>query len=473
MPLVGGMFFKDADARLVQDLSRPRAAVPVRAVRAQLPALLALPHAAALLRAAVLVHPHHRDQGRAAGREREDQLVPAERSSTAGTATGCATTSTGRCRGPATGARRCRCGGARTSTSPASARRAELAQLAGQDLSALDPHRPFVDDVTFACPDCGTLARRVPEVIDAWYDSGSMPFARYGAPWQQRGGVRAGVPGRVHLRGDRPDPRLVLLADGGRHAGLRPDLLRERALPRAHPRRGRPQDEQAPGQHPRADPADGAARCGRAALVLGRRGSPWSARRVGHATLEEIVRKVLLTYWNTVSFLALYAKRPRRRQRLGPGPARRGARPGERPVLDRWVLERAAHAGPRRHRAMEDFDTAGDGPADRGLPRRPVQLVRAPVPAPVLGGAGDAGVRAFATLHECLETVTRLMAPITPFITDYVWSALRTPDAPESVHLARWPEADPALHRRGAVRADGAGPAAGRAGPVGPRQRQR
>ena len=61
---------------------------------------------------------------------------------------------------------------------------AELSELAGRDLSGLDPHRPYVDEVTLTCPECGGEARRVPEVIDAWYDSGSMPFARLGAPWQ-------------------------------------------------------------------------------------------------------------------------------------------------------------------------------------------------------------------------------------------------------------------------------------------------
>src|SRR5215469_3537511 len=60
---------------------------------------------------------------------------------------------------------------------------AELSELAGTDLAELDPHRPFVDEVAIACRDCGGVARRVPEVIDAWYDSGSMPFARHGAPW--------------------------------------------------------------------------------------------------------------------------------------------------------------------------------------------------------------------------------------------------------------------------------------------------
>ncbi len=59
---------------------------------------------------------------------------------------------------------------------------AELSELAGTDLTGLDPHRPFVDDVVISCPDCAGQARRVPEVIDVWYDSGSMPFAQFGAP---------------------------------------------------------------------------------------------------------------------------------------------------------------------------------------------------------------------------------------------------------------------------------------------------
>ena len=61
---------------------------------------------------------------------------------------------------------------------------AELSGLAGRDLTALDPHRPYVDDIVIGCPQCGSRARRVPEVIDVWYDSGSMPFAQFGAPWR-------------------------------------------------------------------------------------------------------------------------------------------------------------------------------------------------------------------------------------------------------------------------------------------------
>lgn len=95
-----------------------------------------------------------------------------------------------------------------------------------------------------------------------------------GLPVQEQGALREPLPGAVHLGGHRPDPRLVLHADGRRHAGLRQVLVRERRLPRAHPRRGRPQDVQAPGQHPAADPADGPARRGRGALVHGGRMAP-------------------------------------------------------------------------------------------------------------------------------------------------------------------------------------------------------
>src|SRR5699024_6112585 len=67
---------------------------------------------------------------------------------------------------------------------------AELSELAGRDLSALDPHRPFVDDVTFTKPGVSGTFRRVPYVIDAWYDSGSMPFAQWGYPYAE-GSVEA------------------------------------------------------------------------------------------------------------------------------------------------------------------------------------------------------------------------------------------------------------------------------------------
>ena len=82
-------------------------------------------------------------------------------------------------------------------------------------------HKPWIDDVVFPCPTCGAEMRRVPEVIDCWFDSGCMPFAQWGFPHKGQAEFRAELPGRLHLRGDRPDARLVLLAAHDLDARLR------------------------------------------------------------------------------------------------------------------------------------------------------------------------------------------------------------------------------------------------------------
>ena len=243
---------------------------------------------------------------------------------------------------------------------------------------------------------------RVPEVIDAWFDSGSMPFAQFGAPYRNERARPGPLPGRLHLRGHRPDPRLVLHADGDRDAGLRPELVRERAVPGSHPGRGRPQDEQAPGQHPRADAADGRARRRCAALVHGLRRLAVGPRRVGHTALDEIVRKVLRTYWYTASFQALYAghRRAGRRGVAAPAAARpRPARPVGLSEMHRATAEVDA--------ALEDFDTQRAGTLLAGVHRRPVELVRPAFTAAVLGRRpGRAGDPA-----RVPGTLTRLLAP--------------------------------------------------------------
>ncbi|GAA0413528.1 isoleucine--tRNA ligase [Acrocarpospora corrugata] len=321
---------------------------------------------------------------------------------------------------------------------------AELGALAGSDLSALDPHRPYVDDVTFPCADCGGEARRVPDVIDVWYDSGAMPFAQWGAPHVNKEVFEASYPGQFiceaidQTRGwfysmmtvgtlvfDRSAYENVLclgliLAEDGRkmskHLG---NVLQPMPLMDEH---------------------------GADALrwYMATSGSPWSPRRIGHGPLEEIVRKVLLTYWNTASFFTLYANAS------GWQPGRTPA--GDRPLIDRWALAELQRTVAEVTAALEVFDTARAG-------RRITEF---------LDDLSNWYVRrsrrrfwtgeesAFATLYECLETVTRLMAPMVPFTTDHVWDVLRGPDAPPSVHLATWPEVrpeqlDPALSEQMAL----------------------
>jgi isoleucyl-tRNA synthetase len=336
---------------------------------------------------------------------------------------------------------------------------AELSEYAGRDLSGLDPHRPYVDDVTFPCPDCGGEARRVPDVIDAWYDSGSMPFAQWGAPYVNQDVFEASYPAQFiceaidQTRGwfyslmavgtlvfDRTSYENVvclghILAEDGRkmskHLG---NVLEPLPLMEKH---------------------------GADALrwFMAATGQPWSARRVGDVALEEIVRKVLLTYWNTASFFVLYANAAAAQgaawtpDRLAAAPA-----PADRSLLDRWALAELHRTVREVDEALEDFDTARAGRrlADfiddlsnwyvRRSRRRFWEGPETPSGAAGRGQGGEApGAAAFATLYECLETLTRLLAPIVPFVTDYVWDVLRAPDAPESVHLAEWPAVNEGL----------------------------
>jgi isoleucyl-tRNA synthetase len=167
-------------------------------------------------------------------------------------------------------------------------------------------------------------------------------------------------------------------------------------------------------------------------------GSPWAARRVGHGAIQEVVRKTLLTYWNTVAFQSLYA-------RTGEwSPSDADPAPAERPLLDRWLLSELHALTEMVTKAMDGYDTQRAGKLVStfvdDLSNWYVRRSRRRF------WQGDRA--ALRTLHDTLETVTRLMAPLVPFITERVWQDLVvpvTPDAPDSVHLASWPEPDLSL----------------------------
>jgi isoleucyl-tRNA synthetase len=312
----------------------------------------------------------------------------------------------------------------------------ELGDLAGQELSNLDPHRPFVDDITFACGECSQTMTRVPEVIDCWYDSGAMPFAQWGYPHKE-GSVekfKASYPADFiceaidQTRGwfytlmtigtlvfDQSSYKTVLCLghildkDGRKMSKHLGNVLEPMALMDQH----------------------GADAVRWYMLAAG---SPWAARRVGHESINEVVRKTLLTYWNTVSFHALYATASNFEISQTP-------KLQDRPLMDRWIISELNILVQEVDAALEDFDSQIAG---RALARFIDDLSNWYVRRS-RRRFWDGDTAALGTLHECLVTLTKLLAPLVPFITEQVWQELVRPTdsaAHSSVHLADWPVAN-------------------------------
>ncbi|MDP9434546.1 MAG: isoleucine--tRNA ligase [Actinomycetota bacterium] len=313
---------------------------------------------------------------------------------------------------------------------------AELSELSGRDVSELDPHRPYVDDVVVPCATCGADSRRVPEVIDGWYDSGAMPFAQVGHPWS---GVEPAYPAQFICEAiDQTRGWFYTLMAVGTLVFDRSSYETVLCLGHILDGEGRKMSKHLGNV---LDPFELFERHGADALrwymLCG--GSPWSARRVGHEQVEEVVRKVLLTYWNTASFLTLYARANDYRPGSTPVPPL-----AERPVLDRWAVSELHTTVLDVTEALEGFDSLRAG-------RRLAQYVDDLSNWYVRTSRRrfwDGDPAALGTLHECLEVLTRLMAPFVPFITEQVHHALVASvwdDLPDSVHLRAWPRVDGAL----------------------------
>ncbi|MSZ50690.1 MAG: class I tRNA ligase family protein, partial [Actinobacteria bacterium] len=163
-------------------------------------------------------------------------------------------------------------------------------------------------------------------------------------------------------------------------------------------------------------------------------GSPWSARRVGHEAITEVIRKTLLTYWNTVSFHALYAQAANFDLSQSPAMA-------DRPLMDRWINSELQSLIIEVDEALSDFDSQRAGKALAAfiddLSNWYVRRSRRRF--------WDGDVAAMATLHESLVGLTQLMSPMVPFITEEVWQVLIRPvngAAATSVHLTDFPVAN-------------------------------
>lgn len=312
----------------------------------------------------------------------------------------------------------------------------ELSTLSGSDVNSLDPHRPYVDDVTWACTECNSQMKRVPEVIDGWYDSGAMPFAQWGYPYKEgsKEKFEAAYPADFICEAiDQTRGWFYTLMAVGTLVFDASSYETVLCLGHILDKDGRKMSKHlgnvlAPMPLMDQHGADAVRWYMLAA------GSPWAPRRVGHEAISDVVRKTLLTYWNTISFLALYAKASNFQLSQSPDF-------DTRPLLDRWILSELQDLIVEVDDSLANFDSQRAGKTlatfiddlSNWYVRRSRRRFWEGDPA------------ALATLHECVHTLTQLLAPMVPFITEQVWQELLRPvdsSLEESVHLTDFPIAD-------------------------------
>ncbi len=327
---------------------------------------------------------------------------------------------------------------------------AELSELAGRDLSGLDPHRPAIDEVEVPCPECAVVAgvqvaagsatgyvgselpvataRRIEPVIDAWFDSGSMPAAQVGYPHlptskegfafpadfvaeaidQTRGWFYSLLAVNTLVFGQAPYRHVMVLghlvdADGRKMSKSKGNVIDPWELVRS---RG-------------ADPLR---------WWMFSQGSPWTPTRVSVAAIDTSMRAVLLTLWNTVSFFTTYASL----NGFEPGDAAVPP-PEKRPVLDRWLRSRLATTVVAVTEALDGYEPLEaatalgqlvDDLSNWYVRRSRRRFWRTDPETP----AGDV-LAAQATLHEALSAVVLLLAPVCPFVSERLWRAMGGEDA--------------------------------------------
>ncbi len=319
--------------------------------------------------------------------------------------------------------------------------RAELSELTGRDLSELDPHRPFIDDVSFACPTCGGEARRVEPVIDAWFDSGAMPAAQVGYPHvpgsdaamlfpaqyiceaidQTRGWFYSLLAVNTLVFGRAPYEHVLCLghivdAEGQKMSKSKGNVI---------------------------DPWEVLSTRGADALRwwMFSQGSPWTPTRASLGAIDASLRETLATLWNTVSFFTTYASLNDFRDDDPGIPTE-----AERPDIDRWILSRLQLTIDTVTESLDGYEpqvaSAAIGAFVDELSNWYVRRSRRRFWRTDPSAPASDSVAAQATLLESLRAVTLMMAPFIPFVSERLYHELWTVGESDSVHLAAWPTGD-------------------------------
>lgn len=326
----------------------------------------------------------------------------------------------------------------------------ELSELAGRDLSELDLHRPYIDDVTFTKD--GKLFRRVPEVLDVWFDSGSMPYAQWHLLLNVEGDTPLpGAEGNLErFKEHFPADYICEAIDQTR--GWFYSLHAISTLLYGAPAYknviclGHIVDEQgkkmskSKGNVVKPIPLfdQYGADCVRWYMFSA--SEPGDQKRFSPALVEETQRDLFMTLWNTYSFFVLYAN-------LDKPDLTREVPLETRPPIDQWLYTKTTALVRDVTLLLEGYDPTNASRAIRNFVIDDVSnwYVRRNRRRFWKSESDADKLSAYKTLYETLVTLTKLMAPLAPFISEALYRNLVlsvTPNAPESVHLSSWPTED-------------------------------
>jgi len=320
----------------------------------------------------------------------------------------------------------------------------ELGQLAGRDLSELDLHRPYVDDITFPNPKgTGGTMRRVPELIDVWFDSGSMPVAQWGYPRKNQELFAQQFPAD-YICEAVDQTRGWFYSLHAISTMLFEQVSYQNVICLGHILDGEGQ-KMSKSKGNIVDPWEILNAHGADAFrwYLYTSGPPGEPRRFSVDLVGEVVNKFWSTLWNTYTFFVTYANI----DNWSPG----GKQPpvSKRDPLDQWVLAELHLLVKEVTEAYESYNvTDATRPIQAFVESLSNWYVRLSRRRFWKSENDDEKLGAYATLYECLTTVTKLIAPTMPFLSEALYRNLVAEvdkNASDSVHLSTWPEYDASL----------------------------
>lgn len=317
--------------------------------------------------------------------------------------------------------------------------REELAKLSGNpDAAKVELHRPYIDAVTFPCPKCGKTMKRVPEVLDCWFDSGAMPFAQHHYPFENKDLFEQQFPAQFISEA-------VDQTRGWFHSLMAESTLLFNKAPYENVIvLGHVQDENgqkmSKSKGNAVDPFDALSRFGADAIrwYFYINSAPWLPNRFHDKAVVEGQRKFMGTLWNTYAFFVLYAN-------IDNFDATQYKLDYDKlPVMDRWLLSRLMttvkavdddlwnYRIPEAARALDAFvDEMSNWYVRRGRERFWAR------------GMEEDKINAYMTLYTALVTIAKTAAPMIPFMSEDIYRNLVCSvdaSAPESVHLCDFPE---------------------------------